>query len=58
MNGGLSLVYMASYGKFLLLDEKMLNSMYIQMFVFNKYDDKLFEPVISDPWVRIFKLKI
>lgn len=58
MNGGLSLVYMASYGEFLLLDDAMLNSMYIQMFVFGKYDDKLFEPVISDPWVRVYKLKI
>ena len=58
MNGGLSLVYMASYGEFLLLDDKMLNSMFIQMFVFAKYDDKLFEPVITDPWVRVYKLKI
>ena len=58
MNGGLTLVYMASYGQFLLLDDKMLNSTFIQMFVFNNYDDKLFEPVISDPWVRVFKLKI
>ncbi|MEJ2501643.1 MAG: peptide-binding protein, partial [Campylobacterales bacterium] len=58
MDGALSLVYMASYGKFLLVDEKMLRSTYVQMFVFGKYDETLFEPVISNPWVRIFRLKI
>ncbi len=58
MNGTLSLIYMGSYGKFLLVDDKMLNSTYIQMFVLGKYDETLFEPVISDPWVRVYKLKI
>ena len=58
MNGSLSLIYMASYGKFLLVDDKMLNSTFVQMFVLGKYDNALFEPVVSDPWVRVYKLKI
>jgi len=58
MNGQLTLIFMASYGKFLLVDEKMFNSTFIQMFVLGKYDAALFEPVIADPWVRVYKLKL
>ncbi len=54
----LSLVYMKNYGAFLLLDESYLGSLYIQMFVFEKYDPNLFEPVLIDPLTKIYKLKI
>ena len=52
------LVYMKSYNTFLVLDEEMLNSTYIQLFVFENYDKKLFEPVVLDPNAKVFKLKI
>jgi dolichyl-diphosphooligosaccharide--protein glycosyltransferase/undecaprenyl-diphosphooligosaccharide--protein glycosyltransferase len=52
------LVYMKSYNTFLILDEDMLNSTYIQLFVFENYDKNLFEPVILDPNAKVFKLKI
>jgi len=52
------LVYMKSYNTFLVLDESMLNSTYIQLFVFENYDKNLFEPVILDPNAKVFKLKI
>lgn len=55
---GLSVIYMASYGQFLVLDDYYLNSQYIQMFVFERYDKKLFEPVVMSPMTKIFKLKI
>jgi len=51
-------VYMKSYNTFLVLDEDMLNSTYIQLFVFENYDESLFEPVILDPSSKVFKLKI
>ena len=51
-------VYMKSYNTFLVLDEVMFNSTYIQLFVFENYDKKLFEPVILDPSSKVFKLKI
>lgn len=55
---GLSVIYMASYGQFLVLDDYYLKSQYIQMFVFEQYDKNLFEPVIMSPMTKIFKLKI
>lgn len=55
---GLSVIYMASYGQFLVLDDYYLTSQYIQMFVFENYDKNLFEPVVMSPMTKIFKLKI
>jgi undecaprenyl-diphosphooligosaccharide--protein glycosyltransferase len=58
MNGALTLVFMPNYRKFLLLDDKMLNSTYVQMFVYGKYDPALFEPVELTPMVKIYKVKL
>ncbi|MFA6189501.1 MAG: STT3 domain-containing protein [Sulfuricurvum sp.] len=55
---GLSVIYLASYQQFLVLDDYYLKSQYIQMFVFEQYDKSLFEPVILSPMTKIFKLKI
>lgn len=55
---GLNVIYMASYNKFLIVDDFYLNSTYIQMFVFEHYDKNLFEPVILEPMTKIFKLKV
>jgi len=56
--GKISIIYMRSYHIFLVLDTAMLHSSYIQLFVFENYDKKLFEPVILNPMVKIYKLKI
>ena len=55
---GLSVIYMASYKQFLVLDDYYFKSQYIQMFVFENYDKTLFEPVVMSPMTKIFKLKI
>jgi dolichyl-diphosphooligosaccharide--protein glycosyltransferase/undecaprenyl-diphosphooligosaccharide--protein glycosyltransferase len=55
---GLNVVFMASYGRFLVMDDFYFNSSYIQMFVFDHYDPKLFEPVILDPMSKVYKLKV
>jgi dolichyl-diphosphooligosaccharide--protein glycosyltransferase/undecaprenyl-diphosphooligosaccharide--protein glycosyltransferase len=55
---GLSVIYLASYGRFLVVDNFYLHSTYLQMFVFEHYDKNLFEPVILDPMTKIYKLKI
>lgn len=55
---GLNIIFMGSYGRFLILDDFYLNSSYIQMFVFEQYDPKLFEPVILDPLSKVYKLKV
>ena len=54
----MSVIYMKSYNRFLVLDQKMLNSTYIQLFVLGNYDKNLFELTISDPLTKIYKLKI
>ena len=55
---GFNVIYLSSYGKFLILDDFYLNSSYIQLFVFEHYDPKLFEPVLLDPLTKIYKLKV
>ncbi len=55
---GLNVIYMPSYGQFLVVDDYYLNSQYIQMFVFEQYDPKYFQPVILSPMNKIYKLKI
>lgn len=55
---GLTVIFMASYGQFLVMEESYFNSAYIQMFVFENYDPNLFEPVIISPMTKIYKLKI
>jgi len=57
-NSPISVIYMKNYNKFLVLDKKMYNSTYIQLFVFENYDKKLFEPVILTPLSKVYKLKI
>jgi undecaprenyl-diphosphooligosaccharide--protein glycosyltransferase len=55
---GLTVIFMASYGQFLVVDDYFFNSTYIQMFVFEQYDRNLFQPIILSPMTKIFKLKI
>ncbi|AKF24146.1 peptide-binding protein [Sulfurovum lithotrophicum] len=50
-------VFMKSYGRFMVMDEETFRSMYVQMFILGKYDKELFEPVVSSPYSRIYKLK-
>ncbi|MDD3462299.1 MAG: STT3 domain-containing protein [Sulfurospirillaceae bacterium] len=56
--GQLSIVYMQAYNTFLILDETMMNSTYIQLFVFEEYDKKLFEPILLTPYSKVYKLNI
>jgi len=55
---GLNVIFLASYGQFLIIDDYYFNSTYIQMFVFEQYDKNLFEPVVLSPYTKIYKLKI
>jgi len=55
---GLSVIYMSSYKTFLVLDEKTYNSLYIQLMVLENYDKNLFEKVSSNPYAKLYKLKI
>jgi dolichyl-diphosphooligosaccharide--protein glycosyltransferase/undecaprenyl-diphosphooligosaccharide--protein glycosyltransferase len=50
-------VYMKSYGQFIVMDKKTFNSTYVQMFILEKYDRNLFDLVVSSPYSKIYKLK-
>jgi dolichyl-diphosphooligosaccharide--protein glycosyltransferase/undecaprenyl-diphosphooligosaccharide--protein glycosyltransferase len=54
----LNLLYLKSYNRFILLDERMFNSTYVQMFFLRRYDSKLFEPVVRSPWAMVYRIKI
>ncbi len=55
--GGLIVLYLKSYGQFIVMDIETFNSMYVQMFMLGKYDKNLFELVVSSPYSKIYKLK-
>ncbi|WOE70115.1 STT3 domain-containing protein [Hydrogenimonas thermophila] len=51
-------IFMKSYNRFLVLDKKMFNSTYIQLYVLENYDKDLYEPIILSPFAKVYKLKI
>lgn len=53
-----TIIYMSNYSTFLVLDEKTYNSLFIRLMVLEEYDRTLFEEVILNPHVKIYKLKI
>ena len=53
----INVIFMSNYNTFLILDEKMYNSLYIQLMVLENADKNLFEPITLNPNVKIYKLK-
>ena len=51
-------IFMKNYNQFLILDKRLFNSLYIQLFVLENADKELFEPVILSPLAKVYKLKI
>ncbi len=56
MSAPLSLIFMRSYNRFMVVDQQTLNSTYFQLFVLESYDPELFEPVILTPLAKVYKL--
>lgn len=56
-SGAYVVVYMQSYGQFVIMDSQTFESTYVQMFILGKYDPSLFELVVSSPYSKIYKLK-
>jgi len=56
-DGEYAVVYMKSYGTFVVMDSETFNSTYVQMFILEKYDKTLFDLVVSSPYSKIYKLK-
>lgn len=57
-NGLFSIIYMQAYNTFLILDEAMFNSSYIQLFVLENYDERFFEPISLEAYAKVYRLKI
>ncbi len=57
LDGGFDVIYMKSYGRFVILDDETFHSMYVQMFILGKYDKNLFELKVASPYTRIYRLK-
>ena len=57
-SANLSVIYMSAYNTFLVVDEQTYNSLYIQLMVLDEYDKTLFEQVVTNPYAKIYKLKI
>jgi dolichyl-diphosphooligosaccharide--protein glycosyltransferase/undecaprenyl-diphosphooligosaccharide--protein glycosyltransferase len=55
--GDAVVIYMKSYGQFLVMDTQTFNSMYVQMFILGRYDRNLFELLVSSPYSKIYRLK-
>jgi len=56
-DGKYAVVYMKSYGRFVVMDEKTFHSIYVQMFMLGKHDKKFFELVVSSPYSKIYRIK-
>jgi len=52
------LIAMPSYHAYILADDSYFNSLFVQLFIFENYDKKLFEKVSGSYEAKIFKLKI
>jgi len=50
-------IYMKSYGQFMLMDSETYGSTFVQMLILGRYHPDLFEPVIASPYSRIYRLK-
>ena len=57
IDGDFTVLFLQSYGQFIVMDNETFNSIYVQMFMLGKYDPDLFEPVVTSPYSRIYRLK-
>jgi dolichyl-diphosphooligosaccharide--protein glycosyltransferase/undecaprenyl-diphosphooligosaccharide--protein glycosyltransferase len=57
LDGNFCIVNLQSYNKVIIMDKETYNSMYVQMFMLEKYDKNLFELVVSSAYSKIYKVK-
>ena len=54
----INVIYMQSYGIFLVVENSVYKSLYFQLFILENYDKNLYEPITLTPMTKIYKLKI
>lgn len=57
-DGSLVILTLQNYNAVLIVDREIYNSTYVQMFFLENYDKRYFEPVISSPYAKVYKVKI
>ncbi len=57
-NAKIYVVFLEDYARILLLDENAFNSSFVQLFIFEKADERYFEPFVISSGVKIYRLKI
>ena len=50
-------ILLRQYGKMVILDEDAINSAFVQLFMLERFDSELFEPVILENEAKIYRLK-
>jgi len=56
-NGKVNIIFLEEYNMYLVIDNKLIDSVFIKLFVFEDYDKDLFTPVFLDPMSKIYKLR-
>ena len=56
-DSSLNVIYMQNYKSFLLLDDRAFYSTFVQLYILEDYDTDLFEPVILNPYAKVYRLK-
>lgn len=54
---GFSVIIDKTFGEGLIVENYYLNSLFFQLYFFDNYDKNLFEPVVTSPWMKIYKLR-
>jgi len=57
IDGDISIVFLKSYGKVIIMDKQTYNSAFVQMFMLGNYDKNLFDLVVSSPYSKIYRVK-
>ncbi|MDR2906282.1 MAG: hypothetical protein LBU73_10070 [Helicobacteraceae bacterium] len=58
LSAPLSIIFTQNTGDLIILDDRALNSVFVKLFALENYDDELFEKVIANPYIKIYKAKL
>ena len=57
-NAKIYVIFLEDYARIVLLDENAFNSSFVQLFIFEKADERYFEPFVISSGVKIYRLKV
>lgn len=56
-SGEFSLIIMRDYRRYVIVNNEALKSTFVQLFILERYNSDIFEPVILNPAAKVYKLK-